>query len=290
MGPKVRGFDMHERLDLDGTSYARLTDHKKVAAAVVFVHGFRGCPEKTWIQFQTLVDEKDHVVPWWARYDAFFYGYDSKAQIGPNAASLLSFVCNVYPVPKWRELGTDGDLAPRKYKTLILVGHSEGGVLIRSAILRRVQDLENRPFANTEFEPDCILNANLRLFAPACWGMLVSGYPSLLLGMPVLGSWVESHLNKSPAYQQLASTDPLLNNYRERTVAKAKEYPSTRGFRARNLFPVKDDCVTAEALETDPPAEYEKKQSHRSICKPTPRYLRPLTFVRDDEYDVAIAI
>jgi pimeloyl-ACP methyl ester carboxylesterase len=279
---------MHERLELDGASYALLADRSSTSTAVIFVHGLWGCPEKNWIQFQTLMDAEQHSVPWWVSYDAFFYSYDSETQIGPNAASLLRFIRDVYPVPNWQDLGADGDLAVRRYQSLILVGHSEGGVLVRSAILRRAQELDDRHPGSRQIETDPILDANLRLFAPAFWGSLLSGYAALLLRTP-LGYLVESRLRKSAAYKQLAANSPLLADVRNRTVAKAKEYPDRRAFRARNLFGEDDEVVTAESLETDPVAEYEKGHDHRSICKPTPRYLKPLTFVRKDDYPVAIA-
>jgi len=171
---------------------------------------------------------------------------------------------------------------------LILVGHSEGGVLIRSAILRRAQELDGKRLRRNQIEADPILGASLRLFAPAFWGALLSGYAGLLLRTPGLGYLVESRLRKSAAYKQLASDSPLLTDIRNRTVAKAKEYPDAKAFRARNLFPADDKIVAAEALETDPVAEYEKDQTHTSICKPTPRYLKPLIFVREDEYPVAV--
>jgi pimeloyl-ACP methyl ester carboxylesterase len=278
---------MHTRFELEGLSYACLTDPSSANVAVIFVHGFWGCPEKTWIQFQTLMDAAQQGMPWWVHHDAFFYSYASEKQIGPNVASLLDFIRNVYPVPKWRELGTEDELAPRTYKSLILVGHSEGGVLIRGAILRRAQELEGRGVEHKDIEVDTILRANLRLFAPAVWGALLSGYTALLLRTPVLGRLVESRLQRSAAYKQLASDSPLLNDIRSRTVNKAKEYTTAKAFRARNLFPLDDEIVTAEALETDLPAEFEERQTHSSICKPTPRYLKPLTFVKDEDYALA---
>jgi hypothetical protein len=235
------------------------------------------------------MDTSQQTVPWWGSYDAYFYAYKSESQIGPNAASLLSFIGSVYPSPQWREIGADADLATRKYKLLMLVGHSEGGVLIRSAILRRVQSLQHGPPGARRIEGDGILNANLRLFAPAFWGTVISGYAGLLLRTPVLGSLVESRLHKSAAYKQLADRSPVLKDIRDRTVSLAKKYPDVRAFRARSLFPDDDKIVGAEALETDPPADYEKNQTHSSICKPNRKYLKPLTFVRDDDYTLAVA-
>jgi hypothetical protein len=288
---------MHERLNLTGRSYALLTSSASARAVVVFVHGFCGCPEKTWVQFQTLADGVTTTMPWWDGYDAFFYSYNSRAQIGPNAASLLDFICNVYPSPNWGALGTDPSLATRKYKELILVGHSEGAVLIRMAILRRAQSFgwgehgfDGRVTGiRDELREDKILRANLRLFAPAFWGSLISGYKGLLLRTPVLRDLIEPLLHTSAAYKQLSATSPLLMDLRDRTVALADKYPDLRAFRAKNLFGSRDATISAEALATDPPAEYEPEHNHVSICKPTLGYLRPLTFVKDDEYIIAVA-
>jgi hypothetical protein len=136
---------------------------------------------------------------------------------------------------------------------------------------------------------DKILQANLRFFAPACWGSLMSGYKGLLLRTPILSDLVEPLLHTSAAYKQLSATSPLLEDLRTRTVSLATKYPELRAFRAKNLFGGRDAVVSAEALATDPPAEYDPDHNHVSICKPTLRYLRPLTFVRDDEYSVAVA-
>jgi hypothetical protein len=75
---------MHERLNLKGRSYALLSTSAPARAVVIFVHGFFGCPEKTWIEFQTLVDSVTTTMPWWADYDAFFYAYNSRTQLGPT--------------------------------------------------------------------------------------------------------------------------------------------------------------------------------------------------------------
>jgi len=275
---------MHQRLDLRDGSYALLTDPTLAQTAVIFVHGFLGCPEKTWILFQTLMDSLANAMPWWTAYDAFFYAYKSLQQICPNAAALLDFISDSYPVPKWQKLGATADLVNRKYTSLILVGHSEGAVIVRWAILHRAQSHTSRKpsLVKVRLTEDEVLDARLKLFAPAYWGALLSGFPGLLLRAPVLGSLLRPLLHTSAAYKQLSETSPLLNEIRTRTVALAEKYPSVRAFRARNLFGSKDAVISSEALATDPPAEYVPDHNHVSICKPTPKYLKPLTFVRRD--------
>jgi hypothetical protein len=58
-------------------SYALLADCKEKNTAVVFVHGFRGHPRKTWLLFQSLVDDVQGDFPEWSTADLFFYGYDA---------------------------------------------------------------------------------------------------------------------------------------------------------------------------------------------------------------------
>ncbi|MGA8491931.1 MAG: hypothetical protein WB711_16005, partial [Terriglobales bacterium] len=158
----------------------------EASVAVIFVHGFYGHPEKTWLQFQTLMDgvESSGMFPWWRTYDSYFYSYDSKRQIGSNTSDLLDFIDAVFPSPSWNKIGANGieDLV-RRYDSLVLVGHSEGGVLIRSAILRRIQI--NDQAGDAPLPYDGILDAHLRLFAPALWGALISGWKGVLLRSPI---------------------------------------------------------------------------------------------------------
>ena len=283
---------MHARVDLARDRYGLLATGVEARVAAIFVHGFSGHPEKTWLQFQTLMDsagKKSGILSWWATCDAYFYSYDSSRQIGPNTADLLDFIGAVFPSPNWGKTGANGigELV-RRYDSLVLVGHSEGAVMVRSAILRHIQ--ANGQQRNAASRHGTILDAHLRLFAPAIWGALISGWKGVLLRSLVLGDLVESCLHYSPAYQQLAHESQFLREIRERTVSLAKAHPDIRALRARNVFGAGDTCVCMEALETDPPAVYEPNRTHASICKPSNEYLMPLSFVRhDDEATVAVA-
>jgi len=258
--------------------------------AVVFVHGLHGHPEKTWRQFQTLVDHEtvSAMYPWWTSCDEFFYSYNSDDQIDPNTIKLSAFVSRVFPVPMWDLIGAGRTLPRRRYERLMLVGHSEGGVLVRSVVLHQVQKYNRlgREDLARALESDPILKANLRLFAPATWGALVSGWKGVLLRSPILGDSLEPLLSSSPGYQQLTAQSPMLQDIRMRTVECARRYPAITAFRAQNLFGTQDRLVCFGALATDPPAEYEQGCTHTSICKPTVSYLRPLAFVRHDEFNL----
>jgi hypothetical protein len=282
---------MHARVDFAKGGYGLMATGVDARVAAIFVHGFYGHPEKTWLQFQTLMDSvgSSGIFSWWGNYDAYFYSYDSRRQIGPNTADLLDFIGSVFPIPRWNRIQANGiEELVRRYDALVLVGHSEGAVMIRSAVLRLIQ--ANAKERSAPLPHDGILDAHLRLFAPALWGALISGWKGVLLRSPILGDLVESCLRYSSAYQQLAHDSPFLDEIRQRTVDLAKSHPDIRALRAKNVFGAGDTCVCMEGLETDPPAAYEPNCTHASICKPSSDYLMPLAFVRhDDETAVAVA-
>jgi hypothetical protein len=276
------------RIQLSGRSYALLRTDRHCNTACIFAHGFYGHSEKTWLQFQTLGDSvgETGTFAWWRDSDLFFYSYDSvDAQIWPNASDLLSFVSNVFPVPNWASLGGSSE-EPGSYKHLVLVGHSEGAVLIRAAIIERIQS--HGPLTPgkkvTSITTDPLLSACLCLFAPALYGALVTGWKGTILKLPFLGDLVESCLSRSPAYQQLKADSTVLEDIRCKTEALAQHLPNVCALRARNLCPRNDEYAAIGNLITDYNTEYEVGQSHTSICKPSRSYLRPLAFVKHDEH------
>jgi hypothetical protein len=115
-----------DRVHLAGRSYALLSLQSSCSTAIVFVHGFRGCSEKTWLQFQTLPDRLRDT--WWHECDFFFYSYDSTGtQIWPNISSLNGFLRDVFPEPRWRKLGSPTVGPARKYRNVVLRGALRGG-------------------------------------------------------------------------------------------------------------------------------------------------------------------
>jgi pimeloyl-ACP methyl ester carboxylesterase len=115
-------------IDGFGKSYVLLSDAASVDAAIVFVHGFGGSPTSTWANFHSLVSEYAPEYPWYVTFDLFFVSYDSLfSPIRFNAKRLNDFVRTVCE----EEGKRDKEHPKSKYKDLILVGHSEGGVVIR---------------------------------------------------------------------------------------------------------------------------------------------------------------
>jgi pimeloyl-ACP methyl ester carboxylesterase len=273
----------HVRCQLAGESYALLTDDDSCNTAIVFVHGFWGHSEKTWWQFQTLPDRLND--PWWHSCDLIFYSYDSTgAQIWPNISALGKFLHNVFPAPAWKHLGSSIPGPGRTYRNIVLVGHSEGAVLVRGAVLERSRlHLQPPPRPQSvgakKMQDDRLLHADLCLFAPALFGALICGWKGVLLKSPVLGSLVEAYLNKSPAYKQLQSDSPVLRQIRSETEDLARDFPELTAFRARNYFGNNDSVASICSLPTDLQSEYETGKNHVSVCKPSMSYLRPLTFI-----------
>jgi len=255
--------------------------------AVVFVHGFWGCSEKTWVQFQTLPDRLQD--QWWRECDLYFYSYDSVGtQIWPNASLLGRFLGQLFPEPDWRKLGAALAGPIRKYRRAVLVAHSEGAVITRAALLERAKSHLGGPQSSLRrrLDRDRLLHSELCLFAPAMFGPLISGWKGVLLRSPVLGDLIESCLNSSAAYKQLKE-GPILEEIRSETTQWANEYPSLCAFRARSLFGMRDSIASVGSLAKDFPCEYDPEKDHVSICKPSTMYLRPVTFVSDRKYAVA---
>jgi hypothetical protein len=162
--------------------------------------------------------------------------------------------------------------ANRVYEELILVGHSEGGVIIRKAILDADSDKKrDRSF---------LLSAGMALFAPALFGYKPSGLLGTLASFPGLGKVVDAFLIASPAYQDLNDLDGLLMPIQEQTerLADEKAYPACS---ARILWGQRDHVVTPgkDGKYRSDTRDYLDGHSHTSICKPTLNYTDPISLI-----------
>src|SRR5467141_1852685 len=128
-------------------SYALISDAVDVDTAVIFVHGFLGTPEGTWLNFpDAICSQRDPNYLRWSKCDVFFFSYRSfRDDITESAQALLKFIRAVFPQPSdsifkipQRVAGVRALLDVTKgkptYKELVLVGHSEGGIVIRRAV------------------------------------------------------------------------------------------------------------------------------------------------------------
>lgn len=294
-------------------AYALLSDSPSKDTAVVFVHGFDGDPVTTWRDFQTLIDRKEFAA-FYENCDLYFYTYSNVGTLVPhNAQQCLTFIRRIFPEPQIELFGCDdidrvlvsggaiseairGSL-PGRYRNLILVGHSIGGLLLRGAMWEAFrnsydpsmvvpgQSLPNKELDQSILETDPVLGADLCLFAPAHLGISASGWLGWLVRLlsaisPVGPALVNALGLVMPAAASLQGQDALLSDIRRYTEEHSEKFPNVPALRARVLWGAGEWLVEAWQYKWDKPVEFEREVGHTSVCKPTLRYRRPLEFVR----------
>jgi pimeloyl-ACP methyl ester carboxylesterase len=258
-----------------------------VKRAVFFIHGYSGSARDTWADFISLVDDAQYSSDWWQNSDLFFYDYYRPSvfsRVSKSATALFSFLDELFPTPR-ADLFTGAFKTLRdkfQYDEVVLVGHSEGGLLIRNAILKAAgkdQRLDAYHYDKTlpQPQPEGLLKAQLRLFAPAIAGESITGLLGFISRLPV----IEPALNSfSPAKKGLASGSSPVALARTYTDNKANEL-SMECFKAHILWAEDDKIVDDIKYERDVEctAIRKPKSSHTSVCKPTTDYLMPIGFV-----------
>jgi pimeloyl-ACP methyl ester carboxylesterase len=288
-------------------SHALLSQEASTDTAIIFVHGFGGSAQKTWRDFHRLIDERADDYKWWKDSDVFFFQYDSVTKpIAVTAHHLLSFVEATFPIPDPRLFTLDGnssvavqeikhikDIHVRpgsvKYKHLVLVGHSEGAVLIRRAIIEKIKLLREEqrlPAQREQSDIDLllttapILSASVVLFAPAYLGASCSGWTGLLFHLSKIGSFLNPILNYMAAYVDLQKGSPVLQSIKEDTEYFANAFGWMDALYAKSVFGDADRIVYLGEYKHDPPPTFVKGQDHLSVCKPKMGYQYPLEIVR----------
>ena len=142
----MQEFVHHRRkLSSHGGSFALLSPDDGTERAVIFVHGFLGDPDATWVNFQRLIDHAAAKAEWWQRADCFFFKYRSvKDLTSTSVTGLRKFLKEFFPSPPFSLFSPAAHMVisseknkpaiaeqPRIYKELFLVGHSAGCVVIR---------------------------------------------------------------------------------------------------------------------------------------------------------------
>lgn len=299
------------RLQNSARSFALLST-RIPTAGVVFVHGFRGDPSTTWIDFEHLIEELDKFRNIWSRCDIFFYGYTSHSQIVPLSESFLEFLKNVaarnennlakseFPLPSMtqnppaipKELGRARGAT--RYRHIVVVGHSTGAVIIREAILlhlrrvrKKTEDLtawiaEEKASTTSDLDDQLIAKASLRFFAPAHLGVLAAGKLGFARSVPIVRTIVDGYLRCNPLYQNLNPASPTILDIRRETEELYKEH-KIEALRASSLFGDEEEIVTIGGYRHDEDPPTESKQNHTSVCKPNRTYLKPLEFVTDGQ-------
>jgi hypothetical protein len=268
-------------------SFALIARSESVERAIVFVHGFGGDALGTWAEFQLIIDDIALTGDAFSSTDLYFFQYESIWEhIESSADRLLKFLESLIPEPDASHFSFSNPLlvesgggeaskicalpADRHYKDVVLAGHSEGGVVIREAIVSKLPP-KSSP----------LLDCRLSLFAPAISGYAPSGILGTLAKSPVLGSIIEAVLWASPAYQDLTkqerNKDDFLTELRNKTQTAALISTKT-ALRANILWGRGDHIVAPKKYDCDE-REFEE-QNHTGICKPNRNYLRPLDWVK----------
>ena len=204
---------------------------------------------------------------------------------------ILKFIEESFPEPNIIGRANDYRSNQFKYKELVLVGHSEGGLLLRkviveaaerdSNILKFMRDAKYGQLPQPKM--DGMLQAKVRLFAPALGGDMQSGLVGVLAGLPVI-----SHaLTSSAAKKGMDQGSPAVTESRRRTDRYA-EFIWFDCFRAHIIWAEKDSIINSEKYTEDKQCHnFPTGSSHKSVCKPSLTYTLPLAFVEEgvDRYE-----
>jgi hypothetical protein len=260
-----------------------------VKRAVVFVHGFSGKASDTWRDFYRLIDNPAAASAWWETVDLYFFDYERQSifsQISRNTLTLMNFLDFIWPKPDpamasiLTGLQRPDDF---EYEDITLVGHSEGGLLIRKVILetaRHNQDIETYRLLHDrtgKSEPAAkgLLKADLRLFAPAIAGESISGILGLISALP----FIKPITGTSAAKLGLAPIAIPVTSARKATDDYT-EYLSMGCFRAHILWADDEKIVTSEPYQRDHSCKnLPAGTDHSGVCKPKLLYPLPLSFV-----------
>ncbi len=271
-------------------SFALVSPQTGVKTAVVFVHGFGGDASETWANFQLAVDDERVLGPEFAQTDLFFLGYQSVwERMGSSVDRLKSFIESLVEAPDDRHFAipiaplfvgdpdeetTSASLGyalpeKRAYERMVMVGHSEGGVVIRKVVLNAVTATSVSSLHST---------ADVVLFAPAIFGYSPSGLLGILANMPGFGAVIDAVLHASPAYQDLKDVSTFLLPLQQETEAIQAHH---RGCRASILWARKDRIVRdgKGKYSGDPDPQYVDDQGHIGVCKPRDGFSRPVEFL-----------
>jgi len=257
-----------------------------VDTAVILVHGFHGDQEKTWRQFQRLIGQYEDFDSW----DAYFVGYPStREQIAATAYNLTRFIRRVYPRPPSevfeRAVSNTSTIRLRddvtEYTRLVLVGHSQGGAVIRKAVLEAAKEALRA--GSVEVDPIC--HAELVLFAPALFGMFLSGWKGFAAAT---SAWkvVGPVLSRSPSYKELQPNSEFLTRLENETVQLASDnHEKVAAFAARIAWAARDKIVQGGQRYQCDPEYIFLAEDHSGICKPNSVFPDPVLFVLGQQLD-----
>jgi pimeloyl-ACP methyl ester carboxylesterase len=265
-----------------------------VKRAVIFIHGFNGSARGTWTDFLSLVDDPAASSNWWEPADLFFFHYQWDSvfrQLTNNTLKIYKFIENIFPKPEIIGRAHAYRSENFEYEELILVGHSEGGLLLRRVIVEAAERdtailnfMRNAKYQKqSQPTPQGMLKAKVRLFAPALGGDMQSGLMGVLASLPV----VSNALSSSAAKKGMDQGSPSVTEARRRTDRYAEDIWFDC-FRAHIIWAEKDSIINSEKYTEDKHCHnFPTGSDHTSVCKPTLTYTLPLDFVEEgvDRYE-----
>lgn len=215
----------------------------KNTAAIVFVHGLRGDPYKTWTKKNHLslphLLRKDNR---FQSYDIFTFGYKTNVILRQQRYQRISEIL-------YSELH-----ARTKYDEIYFITHSMGGLIVQNLIIDRIES-EDSDFINS-------INGIIYLSVPfygSIGGSIAKFINSLL--PPIIGDRIISVQVNSLSIlgEDLEEQSRRWAQYNNRTLAHVKSI---------NIYGLLDRIVkTSSSNPAYIQNSYPVQENHRSICK-----------------------
>ncbi|MER8852869.1 hypothetical protein NKH94_14855 [Mesorhizobium australicum] len=227
---------------------------KPAKTCVIYVHGYGGHAVKTWGDFPDLAMER----PEFQQVDLVFLGYESRSRPAVyNVGVLYQAVCLLAEEASkvTRRVGGPERANDFAYESIILVGHSLGGALVRDVAM-----------SAREMRKGWADKMTLALFAPAHVGANVIELIELSLGfLKYLGPMQAFMRVKSPVLNDLRRGSDYLNELRK----KAERIGTHCTTQAKLVVHASNDWIVfRDVFFQDPPLTPYDQHDHVSCCKP----------------------
>jgi pimeloyl-ACP methyl ester carboxylesterase len=214
------------------------------------------------------------------RSDLYFFDYPAQNElVKASASDLAGFLHLLFPMPDmslfFQDQSARADIRNpwHPYRTLLLVGHSLGALVIRECVENQFRLPGGQPPAWVSACKLCLLGGAHIGFRPRGWtGFISEVAPQMLLSIPRL--W--------RAFHDLQTTSQVIVELRKRTEALAAARPELRCFRAHLLYGTKECLVEPGEFDCDYTMSWVENVGHIQICKPDKAFPDPINFVTSD--------